>query len=67
VSVDPRLVAATERQLLALRRTLADGYARIGWKLGIGNAERIGDSLAVGHLTTATRLPGGRLRRGRGR
>jgi len=56
VSVDPRLVAATELQVLALRRTLADGHARLGWKLGMGDAERIAGSLAVGHLTTATRL-----------
>jgi len=51
--VDPRLVAALERQLRA--RT----GERVGWKLGIGDRERIGDHLAVGHLTSATRLEAG--------
>jgi 2-keto-4-pentenoate hydratase/2-oxohepta-3-ene-1,7-dioic acid hydratase in catechol pathway len=51
--VDPRLVAAIERQLR--RRT----GQRVGWKLGIGDRERIGDHIAVGHLTAATRLDPG--------
>jgi hypothetical protein len=52
--VDPRLVAALERQL---RRRAGE---RVGWKLGIGDRERIGGEIAVGHLTSATRLePGG--------
>ena len=51
--VDPRLVTALERQL-----RLRAG-ARVGWKLGIGDRERIGDEIAVGHLTTATRLEPG--------
>jgi 2-keto-4-pentenoate hydratase len=52
--VDPRLVAALEAQL---RRREGD---RVGWKLGIGDRERIGDEIAVGHLTSATRLESGR-------
>jgi 2-keto-4-pentenoate hydratase len=34
--------------------------ARVGWKLGMGDRERIGDGPVVGHLTGATQLgPGG--------
>ena len=52
--VDPRLVGALRAQLQTRRG------GRVGWKLGIGARERIGDELAVGHLTSATRLePGG--------
>ena len=35
------------------------GAARGGWKLGVGDRERIGDELAVGHLTSATCLDPG--------
>jgi 2-keto-4-pentenoate hydratase len=31
----------------------------VGWKLGIGDAERIGDEIAIGHLTSATLLATG--------
>jgi 2-keto-4-pentenoate hydratase len=31
----------------------------VGWKLGIGNRERIGGGPAIGHLTSATRLAPG--------
>jgi 2-keto-4-pentenoate hydratase len=51
--VDPRLVAALTAQLRARRG------GRVGWKLGIGDRERIGNELAVGHLTTATQLEPG--------
>ena len=51
--VDSRLVAAIARQLKGRRG------ARVGWKLGIGDRERIGDEIAVGHLTSATRLERG--------
>jgi hypothetical protein len=52
--IDPRLAAALRAQL-ATRRG-----GRVGWKLGVGDAERIGDTLSVGHLTRATLLePGG--------
>jgi 2-keto-4-pentenoate hydratase len=43
-------------QLAEWRRALADGAERIGWKLGLGERERIGHEPAVGHLTSATRL-----------
>lgn len=51
--VDPRLVAALRAQLAARRGE------RVAWKLGAGAAERLGDTLSVGHLTTATLLDDG--------
>jgi hypothetical protein len=51
--VDPRLVAALRRQL---RRRTGE---RVGWKLGIGDRERIGEEIAVGHVTSATVLEPG--------
>jgi 2-keto-4-pentenoate hydratase len=59
-AVDPRLRAALADQLERRDSALAAGARRVGWKLGIGTAERIGDLPAVGHLTSATELePGG--------
>jgi 2-keto-4-pentenoate hydratase len=58
--VDPRLRAALADQLKRRDSALAAGARRVGWKLGIGAAERLGDLPAVGHLTSATELePGG--------
>jgi 2-keto-4-pentenoate hydratase len=57
--VDPRLVAALHAQLGQQRALLAAGAERLGWKLGIGDRERIGDEVAVGYLTSATRLKPG--------
>src|SRR5436190_7239511 len=51
--VDPRLVAALTQQLAGRHGD------RVGWKLGVGGAERIGKTLAVGHLTTSTLLEDG--------
>jgi len=51
--VDPRLVSALRAQLQARRG------ARVGWKLGIGDRERIGGQISVGHLASATRLEPG--------
>ena len=51
--VDPRLTAALREQLAAR------SGGRVGWKLGVGDAERIGDTVSVGHLTDATLLPDG--------
>jgi 2-keto-4-pentenoate hydratase len=58
-SIDPRLAAALATQFLQWRATLGQGATRIGWKLGVGDRERIGDELAVGHLTSATCLDPG--------
>jgi 2-keto-4-pentenoate hydratase len=51
--VDPRLVTALRAQLANRRGE------RVGWKLGIGDRERIGGHITVGHLTSATRLQPG--------
>jgi 2-keto-4-pentenoate hydratase len=56
VQIDPRLRAAMREQLAHRRVTLAAGADHIGWKLGVGERESIGGSIAVGYLTTATRL-----------
>jgi 2-keto-4-pentenoate hydratase len=53
-AVDPRLIAALAAQLRVRRRVLRTGVAHVGWKLGIGDAERIAGEIAVGHLTSAT-------------
>jgi 2-keto-4-pentenoate hydratase len=52
--VDRRLASALAVQFGRRRRALDAGAARVGWKLGIGDAERIGDEIALGHLTSAT-------------
>jgi 2-keto-4-pentenoate hydratase len=61
--IDPRLAAALTVQFAQWRATLRAGATRVGWKLGIGDAERIGDEVAVGHLTSATTLAPGSLYR----
>ena len=55
-SVDPRLASALAIQLAHWRATLGGGAQRVGWKLGVGEAERIGRGPVIGHLTTATQL-----------
>jgi 2-keto-4-pentenoate hydratase len=52
-------VAALAVQLEGWRATLRGGAVRVGWKLGVGDGERIGGELAVGHLTSATLLESG--------
>jgi 2-keto-4-pentenoate hydratase len=43
---------------------LSPGARQIGWKLGVGDRERIGGSIAVGYLTSATLIdPDGRFGR----
>jgi 2-keto-4-pentenoate hydratase len=58
-TVDPRLTSALAEQLLSWRAALADGHERVGWKLGMGDRERIGSGPVIGHLTSATRLADG--------
>jgi 2-keto-4-pentenoate hydratase len=60
-AVDPRVASAVAIQLAEWRRALADGAERVGWKLGMGERERIRDEIAVGHLTSATVLEDGAL------
>ncbi|MFL5945402.1 MAG: hypothetical protein ACJ74C_08200 [Gaiellaceae bacterium] len=59
-TVDPRLTAALQQQL----QTRAG--ERVGWKLGVGDAERLGETVAVGHLTRATLLEPGAMYETRG-
>jgi 2-keto-4-pentenoate hydratase len=66
MQVDPRLAAALTIQLEQWRATLDSGALRVGWKLGIGDSERIGEGPAVGHLTSATQLEPGSMHWGRG-
>ena len=58
-AVDPRLVAALTDQLSLWRAALAQGAERVGWKLGMGEGERIGRGPVIGHLTSATQLESG--------
>jgi 2-keto-4-pentenoate hydratase len=57
--VDPPLVAALTAQLGLWRVALAEGAERVGWKLGMGQGERIGRGPVIGHLTSATQLEPG--------
>jgi 2-keto-4-pentenoate hydratase len=61
--VDARLAAALTIQLERWRATLGSGAARVGWKLGVGDRERIGEGPVVGHLTSATQLQPGSVYR----
>jgi hypothetical protein len=58
--VDPGLAAALRKQLA--RRS----GERVGWKLGVGDRERIGGHIAVGHLTSRTLLESGAVYGGAG-
>jgi hypothetical protein len=57
--VHPQLVSALAAQFSKRRRVLDGAAAHVGWKLGVGDAERIGDEIALGHLTSATLLATG--------
>jgi 2-keto-4-pentenoate hydratase len=56
--IDPRLESALAAQLADWRAALADGADRVGWKLGMGDRERIGGPV-IGHLTSASLLRDG--------
>ena len=57
--LDPRLRAALEEQLEDRRRLMAQGARRVGWKIGMGERERIGTGPVIGYLTSATVLAAG--------
>jgi 2-keto-4-pentenoate hydratase len=57
--VDSELVSALREQFAARRKLFDEGAAHVGWKLGMGDRESIGGSIAVGHLTSATCLEAG--------
>jgi 2-keto-4-pentenoate hydratase len=61
--VDLRLASALNVQLQSWRVSLLGGATRVGWKLGVGDRERIGPGLVVGHLTSATQLDPGEVYR----
>lgn len=61
--IDPRLASALVVQFESRQRTMRGGATRVGWKLGLGEGERIGRGPVVGHLTSATELqPGSTFR-----
>jgi 2-keto-4-pentenoate hydratase len=51
--MEPALAALRE-QLARRNELLRAGSRRVGWKLGVGERERVDGSIAVGHLTSAT-------------
>jgi 2-keto-4-pentenoate hydratase len=57
--VHPELIAALAKQFAQWQVTLEEGAERVGWKLGLGDRERIGGEPALGHLTSATTLAPG--------
>ena len=65
-NIDPRLVSALTVQLETWRTTLGLGAQRIGWKLGMGDREKIGSGPVIGHLTSATQLEHGAAYRAEG-
>jgi hypothetical protein len=56
--IDPALRAAMREQL-AHRDLMASGARHVGWKLGVGDRESIGGSIAAGYLTSVTCLESG--------
>ena len=64
--MDVRLASALDTQLRDWRSALAGGAERVGWKLGMGDRERMGGGPVIGHLTSATRLPAGATYRASG-
>jgi 2-keto-4-pentenoate hydratase len=64
--MDPRLSSALAVQLEDWRGALRSGAERVGWKLGMGERERIGSGPVIGHLTSATQLEPGAVYRPEG-
>jgi hypothetical protein len=61
--IDACLASALAVQLDDWRTAMRGGATRVGWKLGLGEGERIGRGPVVGHLTSATELqPGSSFR-----
>ena len=57
--LDPRLRAALREQLEDRRRLMAQGARPVGWKMGMGERERIGSGPVIGYLTSATVVASG--------
>src|SRR3954469_12824928 len=65
MDADQRLAIALRLQLEERDAAIAAGARRVGWKLGVGESERIGAGPVIGHLTSATHIkPGGSVRVG---
>jgi 2-keto-4-pentenoate hydratase len=58
-TVPPELLAALAAQQAGRRAALRAGAAHAGWKLGLGERERIAGERPIGYLTSATRLDQG--------
>lgn len=52
--LDFRLIAALQEQRSRRDAVLRRGARRVGWKLGMGRREKIGEHIAIGYLTTDT-------------
>jgi 2-keto-4-pentenoate hydratase len=59
VVIDTRLRCALTRQFDDRRARLARGVARVGWKIGAGDRERLGDDYVIGFLIGDTLLDDG--------
>jgi 2-keto-4-pentenoate hydratase len=59
VDVDPRLTVALSVQFRQWRECLNAGAERVGWKLGVGDRERIGSGPVIGYLTSQTQIQTG--------
>jgi 2-keto-4-pentenoate hydratase len=57
--IAPPLRSALAEQLEQRRAALECGARHVGWKLGMGNRERIGGHIAVGYLTSESVLEPG--------
>jgi hypothetical protein len=57
--IDPRLATAWAVQLERWRESTRAAATRVGWKLGLGEGERIGPGPVIGHLTSGTQLEPG--------
>ena len=59
MDADQRLAIALRLQLEERDAAIAAGARRVGWKLGVGESERIGAGPVLGHLTSATQIEAG--------
>jgi 2-keto-4-pentenoate hydratase len=59
IAFDPRVISAFRVQLEGRREALQAGAHHVGWKLGVGERERIGTRPVVGYLTSASQLSQG--------
>lgn len=58
-AVDPRLVHALQRQQSRREALLDSGARHVGWKIGVGDRERVGGQVVIGYLTSDSLHPHG--------